>query len=449
MIRLILYLALLVPFAYGAIWLADNPGDITIDWFGYRISTTLALVIAALVVALILAGVVILGLRFLFGIPTSIRHHHIVKRQDNGIKALTHAMSALAIADYSSAEKQIKKAQHYLGDKSAAPLLLSTQLEHARGNKGKVREYLGSMIQSDETRLVGLRGMIEQSMRDNQHSKAVEYAREAWQAQPYDRWLSLILLDLLCRNEQWADALDVVDKASRNRAFNHADSKRYEAIVYYQRARALIKKKEFDTAMDVLKLSYKRDKHFVPTQIQTVKLLARTKDYKSMMAKISLFWKTEPKEDYVNLMLDHFSDEPANKLLKRFEKLTSQNTEHVESQIAMARLAIHQAKWQRARDYLKIALTKQESPRIYELLAKVEKGELGDDKQSAEWLKRAVNAPKDAVWACGKCGHQSSNWQLYCGSCNAFDSAVWEYPEQTNLIEESAPTSKDAPSNAA
>ncbi len=59
--RALAFLALLALAAYGAVWLADRPGVVTVTWGGYELATSLA---AALVGVMVLA--VVLGFVWAF-----------------------------------------------------------------------------------------------------------------------------------------------------------------------------------------------------------------------------------------------------------------------------------------------------------------------------------------------------------------------------------------------
>src|SRR2546429_9929285 len=53
MIRVILYLIVIVLLAFGAVWLAERPGEVAITWQGRRLDTSVMVLIAA---AVALAG---------------------------------------------------------------------------------------------------------------------------------------------------------------------------------------------------------------------------------------------------------------------------------------------------------------------------------------------------------------------------------------------------------
>lgn len=61
MIRVLVFLVFAALAAWGAVWLSDTPGRVTIVWLGYRIDTTASML--AILVAL-LAGATALVYRF-------------------------------------------------------------------------------------------------------------------------------------------------------------------------------------------------------------------------------------------------------------------------------------------------------------------------------------------------------------------------------------------------
>ena len=129
------------------------------------------------------------------------------------------------------------------------------------------------------------------------------------------------------------------------------------------------------------------------------------------------------------MFISYACDESASKTSKRVNRLTDKNPDHVESLLLKARVHVHLNEWEHARNLLKVALSKSQSPRIYQMLSEIEMGETGDDKQAAQWLGEAVEAPRDESWVCANCGEQHSAWQPHCNHCGQFDHITWMLPD--------------------
>lgn len=57
MIRLIVFLLITVGLAFAAAWLADRPGEVSIDWLGYHADTSVAILIGC-VLAIVCAALI-------------------------------------------------------------------------------------------------------------------------------------------------------------------------------------------------------------------------------------------------------------------------------------------------------------------------------------------------------------------------------------------------------
>ena len=70
MVRVLVYLAVFACLAFGAVWLADRPGEVSVLWQGYRIETSVALAAIGVVALAFLVLLVWAIFRFVFGLPT-------------------------------------------------------------------------------------------------------------------------------------------------------------------------------------------------------------------------------------------------------------------------------------------------------------------------------------------------------------------------------------------
>ncbi|HAM47243.1 MAG TPA: heme biosynthesis protein HemY, partial [Alphaproteobacteria bacterium] len=119
MLRLIWLFLLIAAIAAGAAWMADHPGAVAIDWLGYRFETSFAVMLLGL--ALLFLGLVCalsLLRRLRGGIDSLIRRRE-ARRQKQGLRALTEAMTALAAGDTARAQELARRAGNMLGDNRA------------------------------------------------------------------------------------------------------------------------------------------------------------------------------------------------------------------------------------------------------------------------------------------------------------------------------------------
>jgi hypothetical protein len=65
MIRLILFLVVIAALAFAAAWVADDPGNVTLDWRGYVVETSVAVLIGAVLAVAVAVTLLVMLLRWL------------------------------------------------------------------------------------------------------------------------------------------------------------------------------------------------------------------------------------------------------------------------------------------------------------------------------------------------------------------------------------------------
>ena len=195
MIRILWYLIKLVAIVIVAIWLASRPGEVSLEWLGYRIDTSVGII---LLVAFLFGVVAALAYRFwgaLLRSPRSIVDMFDRSRRRRGYKALSQGMVAVAAGDSNEAQRLANKADALLQEPPLT-LLLQAQAAQLQGDEDAARRYFEAMLDDKETRFLGLRGLMTQCLRAGDHEAALTYARQAHQMRPKTPWLLEILFDL-------------------------------------------------------------------------------------------------------------------------------------------------------------------------------------------------------------------------------------------------------------
>ena len=100
MIRIILFLGLIALAAAGAAWIADQTGDVSLSWGGWRIETTVPVFALALGVTIVAAVAVWSILRGLWRTPARMRRKRQERRHARGRHAITQGLLAIGHGDF-------------------------------------------------------------------------------------------------------------------------------------------------------------------------------------------------------------------------------------------------------------------------------------------------------------------------------------------------------------
>src|SRR6185312_12175791 len=137
---------------------------VALTWQGWEIDTSVAVMgFATLVVALALAVLFTL-LRLILRGPRAWARGRRERRRQQGYRALTQGMVAVAAGDAEEAQKLARKADSLLAEPPLT-LLLSAQAAQLSGDEGAATRYFTAMLERPETEFLGLRGLLMQALR--------------------------------------------------------------------------------------------------------------------------------------------------------------------------------------------------------------------------------------------------------------------------------------------
>src|SRR5687768_16560917 len=192
--RALVFIGLLCVAAFGAVWLADRPGGVLITWGGYRVETTVA---AAAVMAVALAMLLALlwsVIGFFLRLPSRMSFATRARRRARGYSAVSRGMIAVGAGDPVAARRNAREAERLLG-REPLTLLLKAQAAQVSGDRNAAEAAFRRMLDGDETRVLGLRGLFVEARRRGDAEAARNYATEAASRAPAVTWASDAVLE--------------------------------------------------------------------------------------------------------------------------------------------------------------------------------------------------------------------------------------------------------------
>jgi HemY protein len=445
-----LYTFLVVAVLSGiAIWLADNPGDLVMNWRGYEIRTSFVVGVAAMAIA---AFLVLLAYRVAVSFietPASVSRYLEKRRQQKGFLALSRGMVAVAAGDAADAKRYASQA-HKLLDAPPLTLLLAAQAAQLEGDEASATKYFERMLGAPETEFLGLRGLFIQARRAGDRDGALTHARRAFQLRPQTPWAAQAVFEIEAAEEDWDAALKTLDKVVSAKLIPRDDARRRRAVLLTAQAMTAAeaahgqvgeaKQSALEKAGKLALEAASLEPHFVPTVALAAHLAAQTNHQRKGMKLVEEAWKVTPHPDLADVWLDMVDGESGYDRALRAQTLAARNPDHVESHILVARGAIGARDWAAARTalapYAGPAATEVPSQRICELMAEIEEGEFGDRGAARSWLSRALHAPEDPQWTGS--GYRSHRWSPINPVTGEFDGLTWTAPVASIAQEETA-----------
>ena len=139
--RWIFFLVGLCVAVLCVVWFVQNPGDVSLQWQGWRIDTSVGVLMIAVLLFAALTAVIYRFWRFLVRVPGEIGSAMRERRQRKGYTALSSGMVAVAAGDAQEARRQARRAESLLSGQAPLSRLLSAQSAQLEGDEKAAERF--------------------------------------------------------------------------------------------------------------------------------------------------------------------------------------------------------------------------------------------------------------------------------------------------------------------
>lgn len=436
-LRIGFFLAATAAVILGEVWLANNPGAVTIFWRGHRVDTSVA-VILHIVFFLVVAAA--LAYRFwgaLVRVPQQIRLRARLRRERRGYDALSEGLIAAAAGDATGALRLAKKAAALL-DSPPIAKLLTAQAAELTGDTAAARENFQALARNPQTALLGIRGLMGEARRRGDTAEALRLANEAYRLRPEAEGLLAQRLELQIESDCWAGAEATVREAVRRKEMSAEEGAERRAVLLYEQARLAERAGDAAGAQSLLQDAVKLNPYFIAGTAKLAELFGLDGKARRGARLIEKIWAENPHPSLTVAYRALESELKPLEQVKRFETLAAANPDHGESHIALAEASLAAELWGEARAQLqRVIETDGLTPRLCRLMATLEGAEYQDQDKARHWLAQTASASPDAAWLCTNCGAEAPAWQGRCGLCGGFNTLAWQAPPRIARLAES------------
>ncbi len=425
-LRTLFWFAVAAVAMLGAVWLAERPGTVTAEWHGWRLDSSVGLLLV-IVLGLMLLGVAgWLLYRWIVGAPFALLEGWGESRKKRGYRALTQGLAAVAAGDAVEAQKQARKAQQLL-DEPPLTLLLSAQAAQLAGDRDGAREAFTSMLDDEQMAFLGLRGLIVQALREGDQGMALAYAERAFKLRPQTPWVVHALFDMQAQSGQWRNAQETLETGVRRKVVAQDKGRALRALLLTERSREVEREGNGD-AVALAREAFGLAPERIAATARLAELQIKAGDTRRAQKTLERGWTVAPHPDLARLYVEASRETEPLKKIAALRRLVAGNEDDLESHLALAQAYLDAGLWGEARRHLETAGGAHPPVRVCRLMAEVEERAGGDPARVHDWLAKAAAAPADRAWRCAACAAQHEAWRSVCESCGAFGTLQWRAP---------------------
>ncbi|MFN3232971.1 MAG: heme biosynthesis protein HemY [Alphaproteobacteria bacterium] len=419
MIRLFLAIALLLALAAGAVWLADNPGQVSIAFEGYTVETSAA-VLMLLAALLIVATVAVT--RIWRWVRKGYWEHRTLAKHRRGYNELAWGLSALLESDGARASRHAKRFEKLVGSTPLADVLAG-QAALAQGDMKTARARFGALEGDSRTQALALRGLLAVEAQEGDTQAVLGTARKAAARLPKAEWAQSGLFESALALGDWKAADSALQAAIKSKRIGETQGAHQSAVLHYCQAReASDKDQAIHLARDALKL----DPDLIPARALLANRLIDIGKKRKARSLLKEGWRKNPHPDlakaWMRLTIDH-----AKALRYKHLQGLTEGSDHPETHAALGPLALDADLPGPARTHIEALVETAPQHRAYKLLATLENS-LGNTAAATVAERNAADASPDPSWHCDICGHDHGDWAPLCDGCGAFATLHWGAP---------------------
>ncbi len=444
LLKILVFVAIVALLALGAGVLMETAGGVQITVAGTEytlgaLQSVLALIALVLVVWLFfkLLSLLVAALKFLNGDETALSRYFDKGREAKGYQALSDGMMALASGEGRLALAKAARAERYL-DKPELTDLLTAQAAEMAGDTKKAAEAYKRLLGNQNTRFVGVRGIMKQKLSDGDTETARQLAEKALALRPKHEEVQDTLLQLQARAEDWAGARKTLATKLKTGTLPRDVFKRRDAVLALSASKAVIEEgatvEQQEQAIEANRLS----PDLVPAAAMAARAYIAKGKTRNALRVLKKAWEAQPHPDLAHAFAEMEPTETAVERVKRFGQLARLKPHDDETRLVMAELNIVAEDFPEARRALGDLVERAPDARAFTLMAAIERGEGAADAVVQGWLTRALSAPRGPQWVCDNCNHIHSEWAPVCEHCTSFDTLSWRRPQTAEFANSTA-----------
>ncbi|SNB53026.1 HemY protein [Arboricoccus pini] len=430
MIRLVVFLIIAILAALVAVWFANNPGHVLLQWQGMQVETSVGV---ALIGILATAALITLLVEILWGIvrlPARLAKSRRRARTIEGYQTLSQGLIAAAAGDRNVARAHVKKAEQLIGAEPAV-LLLGAQSAQLDGDEERARLQFRRMLDVPEASILGLRGLLAQAVKSSD-PEALELARRAYRKNPDAQWTVSTLFDLLIRQRLWGEATNLVGPLERLGAVDSALARRHRAALSTLIAQDTLAAGNARQALAEGRKGFKTLPNFAPPSVIAARAAIALDRIPEARRQIERAWQIRPHPELAEVYTALAPSETATERLKRFDRLRRRHPSHLETHLIIGELALAAKDLERARSHLEQAVEQGPTQKTCRLMADLERM-AGHPEEGQRWEHRVADAVPDLAWVSEASGESFDTWRPFDGN-NAFDRLVWSTPPRLSTL---------------
>ena len=391
-------------------------------------SNLLVIAFVVLILTVVLINFIYFKTKFVFQ-----KYSYVKKltRTQKGYDFFVESMIALLNKDNKSATNSARKMKGILKEDTSLNLLLQSEILKIEKKFDELNNVYDLMIKNNKTKTLGYRGLMEQSLKQQDYHHAFIYGEKLFLLNPKIDKLYQTLLNVIAKTKNWNQLINITDRAYSNKIIKKEEANENKSIALYEIAKIKMKS-DFKEAIKLIEKAISLKGNFSPyIKLYTQILFTNNNNFKALKV-LKKYWNQTPSSLLRSSITEVLKENKINEI-EFIQRLISKNQNNEESKKILIDFAIYFNNWSVARDNIKGLIGSNPSREICLFMSEIELGEFNDIQKSEGWKLRANNTGSDYYWVCKITNNPQKNWSALSDS-GYFNSLEWIQPKMLSVL---------------
>ena len=282
------------------------------------------------------------------------------------------------------------------------------------------------MISNKKTNLLGLRGLMEQNLRNQDYHHAFIYGEKLFNINPRLEKLYETLINIIGKTKNWNKLIQLSNDSYKHRLIDRKHKDLNISISYFEIAKIKYQS-DNDEAAELMEKAIKLRGFFSPYICFYLDILIKQSRLEKAKKILKKAWTNNPHPDLKGY-IEVLSKVLGISAIQLSKFVTSGNLNNYYSTILLTESQIKDEKWKEAKEYLKPLINQRPFKEVCLLMAKIEEGETGDIQKINSWINRGNVGKLSKIWICKVTGLTQQHWSS-TSEGGFFNSLNWDYPK--------------------
>jgi HemY protein len=397
MIRGLGFFLQLVLLVLAGVWLAEQRGPVSIQWYGHLIETSTG----GLILIVVLAALVLVVLwrlwRSIWGTPHAIARARHRRKRARGYAALIRSLHALASGEGALALRHASDAEA-VGEPAVSHLAAANAAELADDLPRAEAEY-ARLKDRPDTALIGLKGLAGLAEKKGDFNRALDLVQQARKIAPKSPWVTRTLFSLQARSGAFADAERTLAEAVKAGAISQEEADPLLARLLVDRALQSEAAGNDAEALSDAERANQLDPTLSDAAALGVRLLARSGRTPAAERMLTRSWAAAPGRTLARSWMALAPKTDTTARLRQAERLNGLLRDSEEGALALAEAELAAGRWAEARAHLMGLISANPdcaaNPRYCTLMAYLEAAS-GNEAAARDWFEKSLSEPAAA-----------------------------------------------------